>query len=73
MAKEMFGSSDKRKSVTKEVNRGTQDEMEIVMMIVAQNLSIKQAVLEKIRQTKYRLGMSAKATQGQENAQKKAK
>ena len=43
-----------------EINRGTQDEMEIIMLIISENLSLKQAVLEKVRQTKYRLGLHKK-------------
>lgn len=74
MAKDMFeGGEKKKRKGAKDVNRGTQDEIEIIISIIAENLGIRHAVLEKIRQTKYRLGLTDKVSPGQENAAKKAK
>lgn len=39
----------------RDVQRGTQDEMEIVGLIVAQNPSLRQMVFERIRQAKKRV------------------
>ena len=70
MAKQAFNNEETKRPGAKEVNRGTQDEIEIIMMIVAQVPGLKMQVLEKIRQTKYRLGISKKPT-GDANAAKK--
>ena len=70
--KGLFEASAEKKAV-KEVNRGTQDEFEIIIQIIEKNLSIKFAVLEKIRQTKYRLGINKKEQPSSSDDVKKAK
>lgn len=70
-AKKMFDPGNGKTKDDKEVNRGTQDELEIMRIIVEQNLSIRQAVLEKIRQTKFRLGLDK--PKGDANAPKVGK
>jgi hypothetical protein len=55
-----------------EINRGTQDELEIMVQILEKNLALRQQVLEKIRQTKYRLG-SKKPEQSADADKPKAK
>ncbi len=43
------------KKITKDVNRGTQDELEVVMMIVSENLALRMTVMERIKQVKNRI------------------
>ena len=43
------------KKITKDVNRGTQDELEVIMIIMAENLAVRTAVMERIKQAKNRI------------------
>jgi hypothetical protein len=56
MGKKPTGFSDvqKRAGPSKDVNRGTQDELEILGQIVAQSPMLRQGVLDKLRQAKER-------------------
>jgi hypothetical protein len=44
----------KKLGISSEVNRGTQDEMQILGIIVAGNHSLRAAVMDRIRQAKLR-------------------
>lgn len=49
------------KKITKDVNRGTQDECEVIMMIMAENLAVRTAVMERIKQAKNRMAQRSRS------------
>jgi len=52
------------KQKKKEVQRGTQNELEILALIVVENLNIYNSVMERMRQTKARAGVKPGAQAG---------
>ena len=55
MAKSAPGKDEEpKKKTVKDVNRGTQDEMEILALIVSENLQLRNSVMEKMKQLKTR-------------------
>lgn len=63
MAKDKGKGKDDDEKKKDEKNRGTQDELEILALVIQQNLAVRMSVLEKLRAAKERVAKkAAKAT-----------
>jgi hypothetical protein len=72
MAKPQIDNNMKAAGVPGEVNRGTQDEVEILGLIIAKSPMLKQVVLEKIRAARTRAEKRQISGSSNENLKKDA-